>query len=149
ISVDGRPRSVAFSPDGKRLAAGGEFWGYKGQAKAGIVVWDSVSAKELFVCAKTGDGYSIAFSPDGKYLASSAGTDKETLVGLWDSTTGQEIRSFRKPNPILMNQVVFSPDSRWLALADRTVHVWDVRSGKEVVSLPGGDFTGAAFSPDG
>ncbi|MDP6546547.1 MAG: WD40 repeat domain-containing protein [Phycisphaerae bacterium] len=64
--------SVAFSPDGKRLASGG--WG-------GIKIWDTVTGKKLLAVDGHSDRVmSVAFSPDGKRLAS--GSEDKT-VKIW------------------------------------------------------------------
>ncbi|TAH49077.1 MAG: hypothetical protein EYC68_18255 [Chloroflexota bacterium] len=61
----GNNGSVAFSPDGKRLATGGE----NGQVK----LWDVTSGKELFsIPAHEKAIWSVAFSPAGTRLATGA-----------------------------------------------------------------------------
>jgi WD40 repeat protein/tetratricopeptide (TPR) repeat protein len=56
------PGLVAFSRDGKLLAAAG-FWG-------GVTVWDFASGREVLSCPARGNTiYSLAFSPDGRRLA--------------------------------------------------------------------------------
>jgi WD40 repeat protein len=70
--------AVAFSPDGKTLASGGE----EGQ----VILWDRGGGQELMSLDDHGGGiYAVAFSPDGKVLAAGgSGTDgKSAEVTFW------------------------------------------------------------------
>ena len=65
---EGDVRSVAFSPDGKTIAAGYGVGGGVG----GVVLWDAAGRKRLAeepLAVKEGDVRSVAFSPDGKTIA--------------------------------------------------------------------------------
>jgi hypothetical protein len=70
-------RFVQFSPDGTRLAVGGDHT---------VKVWDAKGRESLTLRGHTGDVWSVAFSPDGTRLAS-AGVDQ--TVKVWDVATGQ------------------------------------------------------------
>jgi hypothetical protein len=131
--------SVAYSPDGKRLAsATGE----------GVKVWDAQTGQELLTFK--GGGYRVAFSPDSKRLASSG----EQEVKVWDVRTGQELLTLKRGGP----SVAFSPDGKRLASPawDRTtqegwVRVWDAQTGQELLTLqkyPTAVYS-AVFRPDG
>jgi len=76
----GQVVSVAFSPDGKRLASGGKT----------IKIWDTVTGKELLTLKGHSDGVrSVVFSLDGKRLAS--GSD-DTTIKIWDIPEGTKAR---------------------------------------------------------
>lgn len=72
--------SVAFSPDGKTLAASG--------SRGPIKLWDVKTGKEK--ATLTGHRNivsSVAFSPDGKTLASGS---NDMTIRLWDVKSGKE-----------------------------------------------------------
>ena len=72
-------QAVAFSPDGKRLAAGG----------LGLRIYDVATAKleKEVVPTEKGAVLALAFSPDGKELAAGAFTQ---YVHVWDTTAWKE-----------------------------------------------------------
>jgi WD40 repeat protein/tRNA A-37 threonylcarbamoyl transferase component Bud32 len=108
--------SVAFSPDGGRLASASQ--------DRTVKVWDPAGGKELLtLVGHEAIVEAVAFSPDRERLASGDGSG---IVKLWDTATGQEALTFRAHGNQITH-LAFSPDGARLASAseDRTVKVWD------------------------
>jgi WD40 repeat protein/serine/threonine protein kinase len=135
-------RSVAFSADGKLLAAAG----FPGAVK----VWElgQPGAAENTHHLYAGAVLNLAFSPNNRDLAWCTVTGRIQTI---DTQTGEEVRTFRgHDGPV--NCLAFSPDGRRLASAgvDRRVRVWAVDAQQEVWRhyLEGGWSYDCAFSPD-
>jgi WD40 repeat protein/serine/threonine protein kinase len=96
---------MAFSPDGRRLAAC-----YFHDV---LKLWDVKTRKELQTLKGHGESLSgVAWSPDGKLLAS-AGADG--TVRLWDGETGAAGKVFRMHSPSgHLGGLTFSPEGRHL-----------------------------------
>jgi WD40 repeat protein len=125
-------KSVAFSKDGKMLAAA---------SKDGrIALWDSASGKDhLYILAHPtpedkGAGLAlggdfaaspaIAFSPDRKTLAS---VSPDKTIRLWDINTARELRRIQAPDGGF-HCLAFGKEGKTLITgsSDTTVMVWDL-----------------------
>ena len=134
--------SVAFSPDGRTLAAG--------SGDHSIKIWDIASGREVTkLTGHSGIVNSVAFSPDGRMLASAS---LDHTVKLWDVASGAELRTLAGHTEVALG-VAFSPDGHTVASAsfDHTIKLWDVASGRELRTLAGHSdaVNSVAFSPDG
>ena len=117
--------SVAFSPDGTKLASG--------SGDTTVRTWDLGTQCPQFNCeGHKGWVLYVAFSPDGKTIAS-AGMDHIILI--WDADTGKQIGKPLKGHRNYITSLSWEPlikmnQSRRLASSskDKTVRVWDTAS---------------------
>jgi WD40 repeat protein len=129
--------SVAFSPDGQRLASG--------SADHSVRLWDvrQPGDNPVVLLGHQGEVWSLSFSPNGKRLASGS-TDK--TVRIWNLQ-----QAGAKPVVLLgsgasasiwdrddeqTRWVAFSPDGeRLTSSSTRMFRIWDVHNGSEKVGL--------------
>jgi WD40 repeat protein len=111
--------SVAFSPDGKRLATG--------DTSGDIQIWELPSGRQLVNCKGHEHWvWAVAFSPDGQFLASAS---DDYRVKLWDVETGTCLKTFIG-HTYSVNAIAFSPDGRYIATSsqDATIRIWDLQT---------------------
>jgi WD40 repeat protein len=152
----GQLYGLAFSPDGRRLASGGD--------SRVVDIWDATMSTEgrqavgrrLAECqGHTSKVLSIAFRPDGQRLvtASHDGTVRQWDAQKWDAQTGREVEPPYDRHTAEVFAAVYSPDGKRIASAgaDRTVRLWQASGRQDQAVLRGhtGAVSALAFSQDG
>ncbi|MEU0428433.1 helix-turn-helix domain-containing protein [Streptomyces canus] len=135
-------RKVAFTPDGRTLAA------VDIEADGDQVrLFDAATGRsQRTVKLNTPFLSAFAFSPDGGTLATVSGS--RGSVSMWDVRTGRLQDSFRVEGDVA--SLAFSPDARTLAASSaRGVQLWDLATGQTRLTLPTRSPEAVAFSPDG
>jgi len=142
--------AVAYSPDGKWVAAGCTDHSFR--------VWEAATSKETLRNENhTGPIMALAFSPDSRWLASAS---SDRTIKIWDVASGQkraELLGHTDP----LSSVAFSPDGRYVVSGAGAIRfnpgsagevkLWDASTGALAAELKGHTrgVSSVAFSPDG
>ncbi len=143
--------TVAWSPDGKRIAIGGI-----GNVEVLDLATGNLTASYGYNAAIV---HALAWSPDGRYIAVGSSA---SLVEIWDTITGHNVYNYQGHNADVLS-VAWSPDGKRIVSgsSDGTAQVWDALTGNNAYSYRGhvdfywGHFTSnasvnaVAWSPDG
>lgn len=136
---------IAFSPDGKRVAAA---------LGSTLTLWEVEGGPVFDEPGHLGGISALTFSPDGKRLASGGG---DSTARIWDLETGKEemVLSHHRGS---VGSISFSPDMSHLATAASTgkpqgsrFRLWDLEAdpGPVVLHGMGGQYSECRYTPDG
>ena len=141
--LPGKVRTLAWSPDGRHLAIGGN--------ATLIHVWERATDRIPQITPPHEDTYGLAWSPDGSVLAAAS---HQRRISLWSWPDRGLIQTLETRNPLTC--LAFSTDGRMLMAGDSAggLHSW-VRAGSRFSPSMSRQASGVGgvwdlgFSPDG
>lgn len=149
----GSVRSVAWSPDGVRIASGSD--------DKTLQVWDAANGSQsLTFSGHASTVLAVAWSPNGRRIASG---NYDGTIQVWDASAGRNVFTHENagtpyggPSDYAVTAVAWSPDGSRIASANfanntGSVQVWNAANGGQGFSdfYPLSGVLTVAWSPDG
>jgi WD40 repeat protein len=108
---------LGWSPDGKRLGAGGSYREPDAQSDDFVRIWDAATMAEMvgfpgFVSR------GIPWAPDGRHLAARDGRPNSVTANIWDAVAQQRVAVLESLDS--QDRLLWSPDGQRLA-----VTIWE------------------------
>jgi len=132
--------SVAFSPDGKTIASGGD--------EPIVNIWDVATGRLIHTLrGHSLTVWSVKFSPDGSKIVSAS---FDAMLNIWNVADGKLLHTIDGHSEAIVD-IAFSNNGKMLASTsdDKTIKLWSMPAGKLIRTLEVAEHVQAAvFSPD-
>jgi WD40 repeat protein len=123
LPVNRYSQSVAYSPDGHRIAVG-DIGGM-------VRIWDAASYKQLFSFkAHSTLIWTVAYSPDGQRILTGSW---DHTAKVWDPTSGKELLTLKGHSNAVFT-ASFSPNGQRIVTGgwDHSARVWDAATAQQI-----------------
>ena len=137
--------SVAWSPDGTRLASSG---GWEDQT---VRIWDAGSRAELRVLDLNRNPWSVVWSPDGAYVLAGGYFDR---IIFWETVNWQPMRNLTPPDDINAEKISLKPDGTEIAVSGEEsgnyfLVIMNTSNGRSIHVMETSRTTDIEWSPNG
>ncbi len=128
--------SLAFSPDGQKIATGEGArgtWTFPRSPLSGeVLIWETATGKDIAEIRVPEETMGLQFSPNGKWLV---GGNADGNIYVWDATTGVQINAFPTGSNVV--DAMFLNDSQRIAYINAfgAAGVTDTQTGNIVARM--------------